>query len=79
MFQLRYSAAIVHIQIDNARKTPSVAVAPGDRVYVDLRYIRRHEAFDKLGLPNAYFTEYVCECSYVRWVDRTHHNIEAKC
>jgi len=78
LFQLRYSAAIVHIQIDNVRKTPIVSVAPGDRVYVDLRYIKGHEVFDKLGLPNAYFTEYVCECSYVRWVGKTHHKIEAK-
>jgi len=79
LFQLRFSSAIVHLQIENLRRTPITAVAPGDRVYVDLRYIKGHEAFDKLGLPNAYFTEYVCECSYVRWIGKTHHKIEAKC
>ena len=79
LFQLRFSAAIVHVQIDNMRKTPITSVVPGDSVYVDLRYIKGHEAFDKLGLPNSYFTTYVCECNYVRWVGRSHHKIEAKC
>jgi len=79
LFQLRFSSAIVHLQIDNMRKSPILTVAPGDTVYVDLRYIKGHEAYDKLGLPDAYFTMYVCECSYVRWIGRTHHKIEAKC
>jgi hypothetical protein len=79
LFQLRFSAAIVHIQIEHMRRSPITTVSPGDTVYVDLRYIKGHEAYDKLGLPNAYFTNYVCECSYVRWIGRTHHKIEAKC
>jgi hypothetical protein len=60
LFQLRFSSAIVHLQIDNMRKSPILTVAPGDTVYVDLRYIKGHEAYDKLGLPDAYFTMYVC-------------------
>jgi hypothetical protein len=79
LFQLRFSSAIVHLQIEHMRRSPIVDVAPGDTVYVDLRYIKGHEAYDKLGLPNAYFTMYVCECSYVKWIGRTHHKIEAKC
>ena len=61
LFQLRFSEAIVHVQIDNMRKTPITSVVPGDPVYVVLRYIKCHEVFDKLGLPNAYFKTFVCE------------------
>ena len=41
--------------------------------------MKGHDAFDKLGLPNAYFTEYVCECKYVRCIGKTQHKVEAKC
>ena len=60
------------------RNQPITSVTVGDTVYVDLRYIKGHDVFDKLGLPDAYFVQYVCECKYVRWVGSGQKKIEAK-
>ena len=79
LFQLRYPSPIVSIQVAHMRKLPIDVVSPGDTVYVDLRYIKGHAAYEKLGLPNAFFTTHVCECNYVRWVGKARQFIEAKC
>ena len=78
LFALRYSAIEFPRHIATMRNFPITAVQPGDHVYVDLRFIKGHEVFEKLGLPDAYFKEYVCECSIVRWVGPNHRKVEAK-
>ena len=61
------------------RLQPITTVKPGDNIYVDLRVLMGPDEFDKINLPNAYFTRYVCSCTYVRWIGNTHRLIEAEC
>ena len=79
LFPLRFNVTDVKRMSQTMRSQPITSVAVGDVVYVDLRYIKGFDVFDKLGLPDAYFVPYVCECKYVRWVGSDKKKIEAKC
>ena len=79
LFPLRFNFTDVKRMSQTMRNQPITSVTVGDTVYVDLRYIKGHDVFDKLGLPDAYFVQYVCECKYVRWVGSGQKKIEAKC
>ena len=79
LFPLRFNFTDVKRMSQTIRNQPITAVTVGDTVYVDLRYIKGFDVFDKLSLPEAYFIQYVCECKYVRWVGAGQKKIEAKC
>ena len=65
LFLLRYNFTDAPRFVARMRNQPIVVVEPGDTVYIDLRAIKRCQFFDSLELPNAYFTNYVCECTYI--------------
>lgn len=79
LFALRFSTLDFPRHLKTMRGLPITNVAPGDHVYVDLRFIKGHDVFDRLGLPNAYFTIYVCECVYERWRSVNQRKLEARC
>jgi hypothetical protein len=79
LFALRYNATDVARFSATYRLQPITTVKPGDNIYVDLRVLMGPDDFDKINLPNAYFTRYVCSCTYIRWVGNTHRLIEAEC
>ena len=79
LFPLRLNFTDVKRMSQTMRNQPITNVTVADVIYVDLRHIKGFDVFDMLGLPNAYFTEYVCECRYVRWVGAGQKKIEAKC
>jgi hypothetical protein len=79
LFPLRFSTTDLQHYAKLMRANQITAVTLDDIVYVDLRFIKGNDAFDKLNLPNAYFTTYVCACKYVRWVGAGRKKLEAKC
>ena len=79
LFALRYNTTDVARFAGMYRSQPITSVKPGDKVYVDLRVLMGPDEFDKINLPNAYFTRYVCLCEYVRWMGQNHRLIEAEC
>ena len=79
LFPLRFNTTDLVRMVKMMRMQPITTVDVGDTVYVDLRFIKGCAVFDQLELPDSYFTIYVCECQYVRWVGRGHLKLEAKC
>ena len=57
---------------------PITKVAPGDTVYVSLRYFN-WEAYDqRLDLPNRFSMDYVVKVRYTKWDREDHTKIEAQ-
>ena len=79
LFLLCYNFTDAPRFVSRMRNQPIVVVEPGDTVYIDLRAIKGCQFFDSLELPNAYFTNYVCECTYIRWIGANHKRLSIHC
>jgi len=78
LFPLLYRLDKAKSIITELNRTPITAVAPGDKVLVDLRSYGA-TWYQNLGLPNCDFITYVIEYVYSKWSGAKHFKIEAKC
>ena len=79
VFQSRFSAPTIHIQVEHMRRGPITAVQPGDTVCVDLRYIKGHEALISLGCQTPTSQSMSASATVCEWVGRSQQKSEAKC
>jgi hypothetical protein len=78
LLQLVYSLKEAKNIISQLNKEPIFQISPGDTVYVDIRCYGELW-YDSLNLPDPYHIQYVVKYFYLRWTNRNHSKILAKC
>lgn len=70
LFQLVYSEAVARAEAKTMNSKPIVAINPGDKVYLDLRFYGT-EWYRQINLPEKDFKAYVVECIYQNFVPKS--------
>jgi len=74
---LLITTAEVRLEASALNRLPIVMVAPGDTVYVSLRYFDYYLYDNGLDLPNKFSIDYVVRVKYTGWEKEDHSQITA--
>jgi hypothetical protein len=79
LYVLLYPVTQAVQEMKRINDLPITSVAPGDSVYVDLRWYGRYASwYQQLGLPDPDHSRYVVRFDYTKW-SRNGSKIEARC
>ena len=77
VYFLLYTAKLAQREFNSINKQPISSVAPGDTVYVPLRFFN-YTLYDQIDLPNKDTVTYVVQQQYTRWCGRNQLRIDAR-